>query len=465
MPAGPVSGEAVASSPAHDGRRLPDGHGGQVDVAVLVDLHWHADAGGHVKAWERFAEASAGFGRDIHLTVYFLGDRERELRIAENVRYRLLRPRFGTDRFRLLAQGGGHTDLAGFHPRLAAHLAGHQVVHATGIFAFAQTALRLARRHGKPLISSIHTDVPAFTDVYTREVVETLTGDGWLGRLLLDRLRVQRIGTNAMARRRDRVLEGSRRVLASSEEDLRYWSARLAPGTVTRLRRGVDRGRFTPALRDRARLQAVHGVPDGVPLILFAGRVDETKGVMTVAHAARRLLDEGRRLHVAIAGEGADAPRIKALLDRHVTLTGVLPQPALAELMASADLFAFPSQSETVGNVVLEAKASGLAVLLSAHSRTVQCLDRPGHDGFVVDERSEAAWAAAMRRLLDDPDLRRTTGARARRAVEDGWPSWADVVAEDLLPVWRAVRSEGVWAPAGAKPAQPHARCSVSTRP
>ena len=411
-------------------------------VAVLIDLVRNPVAGGHVKAWERFAEAATRFGEDLDLTVYYLGDEEGDLPLADHVRFRTIRPAFGTERIPFLKQGAGHTDLAGYNPSLARHLADHDVLHATSSFAFAKTAQLIARREGKPLISSIHTDVAKFAEVYAGEVLEKLVGHSLLSRWLIDSIGVPEISARNLARTRDRILRASDRILVSNQQDERHVLSFMPASRVSFLRRGVDKQLFSPARRDRAWLERAYGVPLEVPIVLFAGRVDQSKRVLTVAKAARRLIACGHRLHVIVCGEGSAKGELEAMLETNLTLTGGVSQEELARLMASADLFVFPSESETVGNVVIEAKASGLPVVLTAHATTMQILSAPGVDGLAAPDGSPEAYAETVKLLLDDPDLRRRIGRNARRTIETSWPDWSDVLAGDLLPVWRSAFDE-----------------------
>jgi glycosyltransferase involved in cell wall biosynthesis len=411
-------------------------------VAVLIDLVRNPLAGGHVKAWERFAEAATSFGEDLDLTVYYLAEEETEVSLAENVRIRTVPPAFGTSRIPFLRNGAGDTDLAGYNPSLARYLPDRDVLHATSSFAFAKTAQLIAQRHSQPLVSSIHTDVAKFAEVYTGEVLEKLVGHGVLSRWLVDAIHVPEISARNLARTRDRILRASDRILVSNEHDQRHVLDFMPPSKVSLLRRGVDKILFSPAKRDRAWLERTYGVPVDMPVALFAGRVDESKRVLTVARAARLLTERGHRLHVVVAGEGSAMGQLEAILEKHLTLTGSVSQEELARLMASADLFVFPSESETVGNVVIEAKASGLPVVLTAGATTARLLSSPGVDGLLAPDRSPEAYAATMAPLVDDPELRRRIGRNARHGIETSWPDWSDVVAEDLLPVWRAAYDE-----------------------
>jgi glycosyltransferase involved in cell wall biosynthesis len=313
------------------------------------------------------------------------------------------------------------------------------VLHATDTFAFSKTARTVAQRRNKALVASIHTDLPAFTTVYSRQILARMTGTGWLGRRVLDDLDLPgRLGRNA-ARTVARFLADCDRVLISKDADRAMASAAVGADRVSWLRRGLDLDRFHPRHRDRARLRLDLGLPADRPLLLFVGRADDSKRLMTLGHAARRLIDAGHPLHVLAVGEGNRRADLLALLGPdHATAPGALPQDALPRLYASADLFVFPSESEVSPNVVLEARASGLPVILSANDGGARYVRESGGDGVLVADPDPAAWAAAVAPLLSDETARRAMGARARAIVKRSVPSWRDVLEADLLPVWRA---------------------------
>jgi hypothetical protein len=116
-----------------------------------------------------------GFSRSTGPDAIFFGDRKTEIPIAENVRYRCYPPRFSTQRLPFLRDVADQTDLAAYNPDLEAELAHHDVLHTTHqLFTFGKTALTFAQRHRKPLVASIHTDVPRYTEIYTRQVLKNL---------------------------------------------------------------------------------------------------------------------------------------------------------------------------------------------------------------------------------------------------------------------------------------------------
>ena len=97
--------------------------------------------------------------------------------------------------------------------------------------------------------------------------------------------------------------------------------------------------------------------------MLYAGRLSKEKGVDLLAEA---FLEAGRRdprLHLVLAGGGPEEEMLRARLGEHATFLGWLSADALARAYASADAFMFASSTETFGQVVLEAQASGLPVV------------------------------------------------------------------------------------------------------
>ncbi|MCF8478898.1 MAG: glycosyltransferase [Rhodospirillum sp.] len=407
-----------------------------LSVGVLVTLELSPRAGGHVKCWERFAEAATNLPDALDLTVYFLGKRETTTVLAENVRFRQLPAVLASDRFSILNQGAGNTDLAGYHKGLAHHLIHHDVLHGTDSFSFSRTARTLAVKQGKALVHSIHTDLPKFIRVYSREIIGRVVGQGALGSAVLDGVRIpEMLGRNA-ERKIKRLLRGADRILVSKDEDRDLVRDLVPPEHLSGLRRGIDKTRFNPANRDRRKLRETLGVPEDKPVLLFVGRADDSKNVMTMVKAARVLLDRGIPLHVLCLGDGARLKELRTLLGENGTAPGNRPQKELSGIYASADLFVFPSESEVTPNVVREARASGLPVFLSAKDGGAQFVVERGVDGMLLDSQDPTLWADALEPFLTDANRRKAMGAAARTIVEADDPSWLDVLELDLMPAW-----------------------------
>lgn len=411
-----------------------------LSVGVLVDLEWAPHAGGHVKCWERFAEAAAECSDQLDLTIYYLGSKRAEILIAPNVRYQLFPPLLGTNRIPIVRQRSRDTDLAPYDPRLARRLTQHQVLHTTSAFTFSRTARRVALRHRIPMVSSTHTDLPQFTRIYSREIINRLIlKQPWLQHLLFERWQIQDHLAQQMQDQWCEVMSASDWVLISKEEDRELLRDCIPSDRISRLRRGINQQQFHPKHRDRQRLQAQFSIAPDIPVLLFVGRIDDSKKVMTLAQAARHLLDQGHALHVLAIGEGSAMTAVQTLLQAHATLPGVLPQTDLAWIYASADLFVFPSESEVSPNVVLEAKTSGLPVFVSARDGGAQFVQISGQDGVLVVSSDPGDWATTLLPYLTDRDRRTAMSQIARQSIEQHWPSWIDVLQADLLPIWQQV--------------------------
>ncbi|MDN0199637.1 glycosyltransferase [Streptomyces sp. S.PNR 29] len=422
-------------------------------VAVLVELVRSDTAGGHVKCWERFAESAARLPdpHGLDLTVYFLGERERTQSLSPHVRFVTLRPVLSSAA--LVSADGAEdvTDLAPYHPRLAGLLPRHDVWHLTHSFAYAATAARLARRTARRprLLGSLHTDVPALASVYTRYLAghrlpaSARAPVGYLADRTAD-------GAEAwMRRRRDRLLRRCERVLVPTPAGREELARALGADRISLLRRGIDHERFHPDPTARARLARQYDVPPDRPLVLFAGRLDASKGVPLLVESVRRLRDRGRGVHLVTAGSGAEADPARRTLGPDVTLLGPLPQHRLADVYAGCDIFAFPSRTETAGNVVAEAMASGLAVVLPEGATTTQWLTAPGRDGLVVPHDDPGEWSDALRALIDRPTRLDSLRHHAAATARSTHPTWDRVLTEDLLPVWsppvRSCRGGDEW--------------------
>lgn len=167
--------------------------------------------------------------------------------------------------------------------------------------------------------------------------------------------------------------------------------------------------------------------------VLMAARLQPLKGPGLLVEAIRLLVAEGLPVHATIVGNGDPdyLGRLRSLvnqygLERHVTFCHALSAEQLADRMRAADIVAVPSSSETFGLVALEAQACATPVVASRiDGLTAAVLD--GQTGLLVGQRTPAAWADALRRLVLDPDLRRRLGRAA--AVRAGTMTWADTAA------------------------------------
>ena len=410
------------------------GLGRPLKVGVLVDLTLSPEAGGHVKCWQRIAEAAVDFADRLDLTVHYNGPRVRRIELSPTVRYALLPPVFSTAR--IVKEVPDHTDLAPWHPRLTRALADYDVIHTTdAFFCYARTATRFARRRGIPIVSSIHTNTPEYARITTTKLLQRALGNGLAYRAANDVFAIPDRVSGVLERRLARHLSNVSSALGSYGGDLdaRYRDRHCGIS----LRRGLDRVQFAPERCDREWFERRFGLPGGHLIAMYAGKLNAGKNVPALGAVIKLVRDEGRAVHLFCAGEGPERAVLEADLGPALTCGGNLDQNELARAYASADLFLFPSAIDESGNAAVEALASGLPSLLAAGSGVATRMADCGGVRVLPGDRPDL-WAATIAELAEAPLRRRAMALAARAYVESRVPTWAEVLAEDLLPVWQA---------------------------
>lgn len=218
------------------------------------------------------------------------------------------------------------------------------------------------------------------------------------------------------------------RVFVPSQAYITRLSERgLAADRLLAMQRGVDLMRFDPALRD-PRFWRRRGLR-GKIVFVYAGRLSKEKNLDALVAAFEELRRRGVDAGLALIGDGPEAKRLERHHgSRHLQLTGFLSGGELAQALASADVFVFPSTTDTFGNVVLEAQASGLPAIVSNFGGPPEILAKTG-GGVAVDVDRGGALCAAMALLAGDEALRADLAQRARRGAEamaDGWQHFLD---------------------------------------
>lgn len=404
-------------------------------VGVLVDLPIGLSAGGHVRCWERLAEAACDFADEVDMTVHFMGTAPARRELSETVRYCIEPPVFGTNRLPFLSHVPDHTDLSPWHPRLARYLPDYDVIHTTdAYFAYAKTAMTVGQRRNIPIINSVHTNTPEYARLFTAQTIERLFGDNMVSAALLSRLQVARRMERRMLRQLATYQQQCAFVLVSRPEQLEGLH-QVLPERVGLLRRGIDRTLFHPARRDRAWLAQHYGIPPERMVILAAGRLNRGKNILLLAEAVRILLAKGIDAHLICAGDGEDRAAVVERLGPRTTCPGSVEPRELARLYASADLFALPSRIEESANVLLEALASGLPVLVARDSGMGRAV-LENETGLLLPGSNPESWFEALAELATRPERRQAMAQAARDYAESVVPSWQDVLAQDLLPHW-----------------------------
>jgi glycosyltransferase involved in cell wall biosynthesis len=200
----------------------------------------------------------------------------------------------------------------------------------------------------------------------------------------------------------------------STEEEL--LTKGLSPKKIRIFPIGVDTKRFHPSKRDLQFLQQFMNV-DAFKL-LYVGRVSREKNLPQLASVFKQLSQSIDHLSLVVAGDGPYLAEMKeTLAGTRCCFPGRVTGEALHKLYATCDLFVFPSTTETFGNVVLEAQASGLPVVVTDAGGPQENLI-PGKTGMVVPAEDGRALAEAVKTLMKAPERLRQMGQAARRYVE-----------------------------------------------
>jgi phosphatidylinositol alpha 1,6-mannosyltransferase len=185
--------------------------------------------------------------------------------------------------------------------------------------------------------------------------------------------------------------------------------------------RGIDAHRFSPGFRcDAVRAELNDG--HDRPIVLYVGRLAAEKGLETGMRAAARVLAaQPGAFTLAVVGDGPMEAECRALAPAGTRFLGRVEGERLAQLYASADVFLFPSSTETFGNVQLEALASGLPVVAADCEVNREVL---GPAGTFVEPGSPGALAEGLRALLGTREAREWKSAAGRRlALVRSWDS------------------------------------------
>ena len=240
----------------------------------------------------------------------------------------------------------------------------------------------MSRRKRIPVVNSVHTNTPEYARLFTAQTIERLFGNSLAARLLLLRLKVAQRMEQRMLRRLAAYQRQCAFVLVSRPEQLAGARATLG-GRAGLLRRGVDRRLFHPARRDRDWLEERYGIPHGRLVILAAGRLNRGKNILLLTEAVELLLQQGVDAHLVCAGDGEERASVMQRLGARAACPGNVPPAELARLYAAADVFALPSRIEESANVLLEALASGLPVLVARESGMGRAV-REGETGLIL---------------------------------------------------------------------------------
>ena len=285
------------------------------------------------------------------------------------------------------------------------------------------SALRAARRLGIAVVSGFHTNFAQYTQQY---------GMGFMNRLLTHYLR---------------WFHNRSKVTLVPSVSQKVALERRGFERIELLSRGVDSSLFTPSRRSQT-LREAWGLRTGDIAVLHVGRLAPEKNLFLLKSSFEALRSKypQRQLKLIIVGDGPQRTALQQQLPDAI-FCGTQRGEVLAEHYASGDVFLFPSLTETFGNVVLEALASGLGVVAYDEAAAGQHI-RHGHNGALAMPGDEAAFIDAACWLLEDRETLRRVRLNARQhASRQGWGEIIDLFERQMLsacPATEPVKLEPV---------------------
>jgi len=288
-----------------------------------------------------------------------------------------------------------YTPLKEFQPDL---------VHLVNPASLGLAGLVAARLLRVPVVASYHTDIPGYAD---RWGVGFLRGAAWSYLRWIHNQAALNLTPSAFTLK-DLENHGFRK--------FKVWA------------HGVDTDQFSPVHRSAAMRQRLSGGEPEKPLLLFVGRLSIEKRIDWL----KDILLQMPGLRLAVIGDGPARRQLEEeFRGLPAVFTGYLRGLELSSAYASADILSFPSANETFGNAVLEAMASGLAVVVP-NSGGVTDFVHPEKTGLVFDHHSPLSLRHNIERLVQNPQLRQQLGAAGRTwAVGHGWDSTFQNLYED----------------------------------
>jgi glycosyltransferase involved in cell wall biosynthesis/predicted metal-dependent phosphoesterase TrpH len=268
----------------------------------------------------------------------------------------------------------------------------YDLVHVTAPGPAGIAATLMSRITGVPLLASYHTEIATYAGMRSKDAaLEALT----------------RAGLGAFYSAPAAVLS------PSPSADASVVALGAEPSRVGRWERGVDIERFDPAKADRDAFP-------GEIKVLYSGRLTREKGVDLLAESFLRAHAADPRLHLLLAGGGPEEGELRERLGDRATFLGWLSGEDLPRAYASANVFLFCSSTDTYGQVILEAAASGLPVVAVAEGGPAALVENR-HTGLLCRPDADHL-AGTLLQLASSPQLRRQLGeAAARAARERSW--------------------------------------------
>ncbi|MGO1242716.1 glycosyltransferase family 1 protein [Sphingobacterium sp. JB170] len=301
------------------------------------------------------------------------------------------------------------------------------VIHISTPSLLGFFALRYAQKHNIPVISIYHTNFISYVPYYFRKFSALINPiQRWMRGTLTKFY-------NAC----DQVYVPSQSMI------LQLKSFGVEDTKINLWQRGIDLNVFNPKKRDKSRIQQRTG--NNKPNVLFTSRLVWEKNLETLIAIYTRLQKQDIDHNFIIAGDGPARIEMERLMPDAIFL-GRLDHQELATVYASSDVFVFTSTSETYGNVVVEAMASGLPCVIADAGGSADLINHR-HTGYKCSANNAEDYAIHIKLLLADPELHHVIrSASLQQAQSLDWQKLTEKYFQDIQRLAQQTSRDLIWA-------------------
>ncbi|MGP4042097.1 glycosyltransferase family 4 protein [Gracilibacillus sp. D59] len=267
------------------------------------------------------------------------------------------------------------------------------IVHVVNPALLGASGVYYAKKSKFPLIASYHTQVPKYAEYYHLSIFKGLLW--WYFRKLHNQASINLCTSNVVKEELDE----------QNFHNVHVW------------KRGVDTNLFHPEKSDLNMRARLTNGKDNKKLLLYVGRLAPEKEIEKI----RTVLEQSEQFVLAIVGDGPHrGPLEKHFESTNTVFTGFMHGEELAKAYASADLFVFPSTTETLGLVLMEAMASGLPIVAADSGPTREQIKHEKH-GLLYNPESVESFKETVLRLEDEALRKRLAEAAWQDIHKMGW--------------------------------------------
>lgn len=256
---------------------------------------------------------------------------------------------------------------------------------------------RIAQKRALPMIGTYHTDFPGFA--YKNMPCRIVKSIG------------------------DKVMQYFYRdfkalfVRSEAYKEIVRNDVRIDPEKIHTLLAGIDTGTFNKSHKDMG-IWGKYGIPESSVKALYVGRFTKEKNFPLLLELWKKYYDRSKHKNIYLVTVGGDVD--EALFERyHIKSLGIKKGEELSRIYASSDLFLFPSATDTLGQVVMEAMSSGLPVIVSDKGGPKTLIDERKRQGYAIHPDHKEAWLDTIERLMSDAVLRKKFGDNGAEYISD----------------------------------------------